>query len=283
MGLFDFLKRDKGPEVEQAGPTNRKLASLTKTATTKKAQAYERDEALHGLIDYGTPDAVESLLKRFKLTVDPSITDQEEKQLAFDGIVSIGEGNGRREEDGGKDAKDVTPLSDEETASLRGAVIDKTRSYCQHATSLTWPLKVVRALLDDDAYLDEVLKLLEPMDTEYTRNVEPKLNLLAALESVRADRAREAAETYLEDVNETVRFHAVQTLFKQRNKSSIAPMVVMLQDEESVRIKNKVADGLIRRAWKIPESLREDFATALEDAHEYRMLANGAVEKTDAR
>jgi hypothetical protein len=38
----------------------------------------------------GTADAVEALLRRFLFSTDPSITDQEEKELAFEGILKAG-------------------------------------------------------------------------------------------------------------------------------------------------------------------------------------------------
>lgn len=280
MGLFDIFKRDKGTSAEADEPqgySDRKLNSLAKKASAKKAQDYERQEAMAALVEYGTYEAADALLKRFNLKVDPSITDQEERQMAFDGIVTIGHGEGRRVEDVGN--KDAAPLSDEEKEELRQAVVERTRTYCERADNLTWPLKVLRELLDDEAYLDETLKLLAKCDTEYVRNVEPKINLLAALEDVVAERARLAAESYLEDVNETVRFHAVQTIYIQDDDASIPALVAMMEEEESVRVKNKVADGLARKKWKVPAELQEAFQAALEDAYEYRMKKDGGVGK----
>src|SRR5205823_2343511 len=91
VGLFDFLKGDK-PDAGKGGGGDRKLASLIKTASDKRAQQIDRDVALRSLIDIGTAEAAEGLLKRFSVQVDPSITDEEEKQLAYDGIVAIGQG-----------------------------------------------------------------------------------------------------------------------------------------------------------------------------------------------
>ena len=45
-----------------------------------------------GSVRSAAPTAGNGDVVRFKLQVDPSITDQEEKQLAFEGIVSIGRG-----------------------------------------------------------------------------------------------------------------------------------------------------------------------------------------------
>jgi HEAT repeat protein len=262
VGFFDFLKGKGG---------DRKLASLIKTATEKRAQQYDRDAALRQLVDVGTADAAEGLLKRFSVQVDPSITDEEEKQLAYDGIVAIGQG--RKGDFGdGDDAK-------KKVAELREAVVERTRAYCKTAENLTWPLKVFRALHGDEDYQRELLDLLTAWDTEYTRNVEPKVNLLAALEDVKSEASRMAVQEYLGDVNETVRFHAVHTLFAQGDPAAIPALVAMLEPEESVRIKNKVAAGFIDKSWKVPADLRDKWREWMRDAYEYRLADDGTVAK----
>jgi hypothetical protein len=281
MGLFDIFKRDR-PKGDDGKPADRKLESLTKKASDKRSQAYDRDEALRALVELGTAGAAEGLLKRFNLKVDPSITDQEEKQLAFDGIVSIGRGQrGKRLSDEGRDSKEISsePLTLAEVDELRDAVVAAARRHCEGAENLTWGLKVIRALLDDAAYEAQLLDMLGKHDTEYTRNVEPKLNLLAALEDVKSEAIREAVEAFLGDVNETVRFHAVQTAFAQGSLASLEPMVRMLADEESVRVKNKVAEGIRERGWVVPEPLRDAFAAAMRDVYEYRLTGDFRVEK----
>jgi HEAT repeat protein len=275
VGLFDFLKKGKG-EAEDGKPVDRKLASLSKTASDKRAQSYDRDEALRALIKMGTPEAAEALLKRFTVKVDPSITDTDEKQLVFEGLVSIGKGE-RKSSEGGKGAK--SPPTPEDREGLRVAVVDRARAFCKRAENLTWALKVLRELLDDTAYEGEILSLLSAFDTEYTRNIEPKINLLAAMEDIKSAAVRSAAEGYLDDVNETVRFHAVQTLFAQGDRASMPALIAMLSKEESARIKNKVADGMMKLGWVAPSELREEFRRAMHSAYEYRVRPDGGVER----
>ncbi len=54
-------------------------------------QNYDRQEAIEALAAMGTSDAAEVLLKRFTFHIDPSITDQEEKDSAFRGILRAGD------------------------------------------------------------------------------------------------------------------------------------------------------------------------------------------------
>ncbi|MSP25150.1 MAG: HEAT repeat domain-containing protein [Myxococcales bacterium] len=264
MGLIDFLKL-RGTKADEPKGASSKIASLGKTATDIRVQSYDRDEALRQLVELGTADAAQALLKRFSVKVDPSITDEEEKQLVFDGITAIACG------------RKGAPLDDASKAALHEAVIERVRSYSETAENLTWSLKLLRAQLDDAAFESEILRLLARHDTEYVRNVEPKLNLLAALEAVKSEAAWHAVESYLGDVNETVRYHAVQTLFAVGDAGCVARLIGMLEREDSMRIKNKVADGFVRTGWRLSGALREDFRSRMTDARDYRIDDDGGI------
>ncbi len=250
MGFFDFLRKSNPPPAGSAAPPDKKVAGPAKVAADKRAQTYDRLEALQQLAEMKTAEAAAALLKRFSFSIDPSITDQEEKEIAFQGAVAAG--------------KDAVP-----------GVLE----FCVKAEALTWPLKILREVLEDDEYREELIELLGRYDTEYARNVEPKLQIIAALEAVVDDDVREAVAPFLEDVNETVRFHAVQTTFAQNNAACVASLVALLESEESVRIKNKVAEGLSFRGWVIPTELREKTAAALRDTSGYSVDPAGKIKK----
>ncbi len=250
MGFFDFLRKSNPPPAGSAAPSDKKVAGPAKVAADKRAQTYDRLEALQQLAEMKTAESAAALLKRFSFSIDPSITDQEEKDIAFQGAVAAG--------------KDAVP-----------GVLE----FCVKAEALTWPLKILREVLEDDEYREELIELLGRYDTEYARNVEPKLQIIAALEAVVDDDVREAVAPFLEDVNETVRFHAVQTTFAQNNAACVASLVALLESEESVRIKNKVGEGLSFRGWVIPTELREKTAAALRDTSGYSVGPDGKIKK----
>lgn len=272
MGFFDFLKKkDEPAKGSTPPPADKKVAGHAKVVADKRAQTYDRMEALQALAEIHSADSAAALLKRFSFSIDPSITDQEEKDLAFEGIVAAGR------------TGDLPAGEKEREKALAEAedrcdkVVEATRTYCERAEQLTWPLKVLRALLDDDDYRDELLTLLERFDIEYSRNVEPKIQLLVALEEVAGEDSREPVEAFLEDVNETVRFHAAETTFAHGNEASAAALCKMIIAEESVRVKNKVAEGFVRRGWTVPPDQREATAKALRDTEGYRLDASGKI------
>jgi hypothetical protein len=124
MGLFDLFKGEK----KKGGSPSAKWADRL----TKRAQNYDRQEAIQALAEMGSSDAVELLLKRFTFHVDPSITDQEEKESAFRGILRA-------------DREAIEPV----------------RAFAAKAESLAWPMKIMKELLvDEQAYAEELLRWL---------------------------------------------------------------------------------------------------------------------------
>jgi len=235
MGLFDFFKKS-GSTPPPGNAPSKKVAGPAKLVADKRAQAYDRQEAIRELGAMKTAEAAEALLKRFNFSIDPSITDQEEKESAYEAIVDVG-----------KEA------------------LEPVRNFCKRAEILTWPIRILRAVLEDDEYKEELLRLADEFDIEYARNVEPKLQVVSALAEVRGEDVRSAVERFLEDANETVRFHAVESTFAQSKKDSIPALVALLEQEESVRIKNKVCEGFITKSWKVPSELMPTVKQALRD------------------
>ncbi len=154
MGLFDLFKGSQKAD----GKPRPKASPAAKWAdrVERRVQNYDRQEAIQALSEMETAEAVEVLLKRFTFHMDPSITDQEEKDAAFRGILRAGR-----------------------------AAIEPVRAFAAKAESLAWPMKIIKALVDEAEYIEELLRWLSKWDTEYAKFVDPKVQILAALEEHR--------------------------------------------------------------------------------------------------
>jgi HEAT repeat protein len=243
MGLFDLFKAGD----KKAGPKANPAAKWA-DRIEKRAQNYDRQEAINALAELGTPEAVEVLLKRFTFHMDPSITDQEEKDAAFRGILRAGR-----------------------------AAVEPVRAFAAKAESLAWPMKIMDELLDEPEYVEELLKWLERWDTEYAKFVDPKVQILTALEEHKHPRIREEVERFLEDVNEPARFHAASTLLAQEDAAAAPALARLLGDEESLRVRTRIAEGLASRGWEVPEDDREAARKGLPSG--YVIDATGRVSK----
>ena len=228
MGLFDFFSKTKGDKKVESSPKKgeKEIARLAKLASAKLAQNYDRQEAIEELSRLGSAEAAAALLRRFDWMMEPSITDQEEKEAAMRGVVNAGE-----------------------------AALDPIREYCRKAESLTWPLKTLREIVPLESFTEELLGVLDLFDTEYVRNPEPKIQLIAMLEEFHTDEVRVAVEPFVTDASEPVRFAAVTTIFAVGMPDSVSALIAALEEEESLRVKNRIAQGLSERSWKVPAEL----------------------------
>jgi hypothetical protein len=214
VGVFDFLTNKKGQTAVQR---------LAVKAADKRGLAPDRWEALQALSKIDSEEAVEALLSRFTFYVDPTITDQEEKDSVFNAVVEKG-------------ALAVAPL----------------KRFIRKAESLSWPLKMLDRVLPAEEVLEILLELLSAMDTEYERDPQRKLQVLAELETRRGVRVVEAVIPFLKDVHEPARFHAVEALLAQESaESARAALADVCAAEESVRIKARILDGFARRSWSM--------------------------------
>jgi HEAT repeat protein len=245
MGLFDLFRKSDRPAQAQ-GKADREIARLERLVSNKLSQNFDRQDALEQLGKIASAEAAAVLLKRFNWYLDPSITDQEEKEVAVRGIVAAGESA-------------LVPI----------------RDYCRRAEGLTWPLKALSQIVPEERYVEELLLLLDQFDTEYVRNPEPKVQLIHALEAFAREDVRLAVEQFVEDASEPVRFAAVNATFAMNSASSIEAVVVVLEREESLRIKNRIAQGLADSKWIVPDALRDACRGHLPSG--YSLGADGTV------
>jgi HEAT repeat protein len=182
----------------------------------KRAQAYDRWESIQALSQMRNREAVEALLGRFTFYVEPSITDQEEKDAAFAGIVEAGESG-------------VEPIV----------------AFLKKGASISWPLKMLDRILPADVVLSHLLELLSGLGVEYERDPERKIQLLTTLAERKNPRVAEVVVRFLGDANETARFAAVGALIGQdATAAHQAALVACLCEEDSVRVRNRILDAL---------------------------------------
>lgn len=201
------------------------MQKLAPKVADKRGMAPDRWEAIQALSKIDSEEAVEALLVRFTFYVDPTITDQEEKDGVFHAIVAKG------------------PLA-----------VAPLQRFIGKAESLSWPLKMLDRVQTPAEVLDTLLGLLRKMDTEYERDPQRKLQILAELETRHGEGVLEAVRPFLADVNETARFHAVGAVLAQENaEAAREPLLDVLAREESMRIKARILDGFNQRGWAIDQ------------------------------
>ena len=208
MGLFDFLG---------GGTPAEKAAKLKAKATQKYGDPATRQKALEQLGELQGPEATSALLARFTITVDPSTTDEDEKEHVFDLVRARG-------------AEAVAPVK----AFLKG-----------NDAASSWMLRLLSAILTEAEVIQVALDLLAQLGAGYTRDPERKLVLLHFLEDKQDGRIREAARTFLEDMADDVKLAALRVLEKRPDETLREPLIqALLHPETSRRVQAGVLETM---------------------------------------
>lgn len=232
MGFLDIFKGSNPLEKHAARVANR------------RAQSPDRWESIQYLSKQKSAEAAAALLERFTFRVDPSITDQEERDAAFEGVLGCG-----------------------------SAAVDPLRAFLRKSDSIAWPLKALEKLRSAEEVTEELLALLSSMQTEYERDPDKKIQVIASLEQRKHPRIRTDVERFLGDANETVRFHAVATIYAQGSPGEalddalVARMLEVFGREDSVRTRARILDGFIAAVTPVPSESRDLVFGRLPDTH----------------
>lgn len=218
MGMFGTLfgKKDTAAEIKRLAPK----------ALQKFGPPENRQEALQRLVAIGTPDALSALAQRFSLRVDPSITDDEEKQFVFESLVEAGE-------------KSIEPV----------------KAFVDRADQPTWGLKVLDRLMPDEAVVELILQSLEREGPDWTRDPEKKVTLLRHLKETKDVRIPPRLIPFLADVNEDVRSAAVAAVMEQDVDANLRdPLIdalIAATEARSDRMRRQVAEALAKGRWSV--------------------------------
>ncbi len=215
MGLKDLLFG--GPE----GKLKRQVAR----AKNQNAQSPERMAAIQFLRDEGSPAAVLGMLGRFNMRADKLIEDEQEKEWVYDELCKMG-----------------------------AKILPQLQEHMRSSEGIAYGLKLLGAIADKEQQWPVLADLCERNDNSYTRDPSKKVQLLNYLGELDDARAPQALVPYLEDVDETVRFTAVEGLLHHKvAEVGRDPMLALLvsEKEESRRIKKRILDGFADLGWDV--------------------------------
>lgn len=228
MGLFDRLSKE--------GREKSAVEKNLKRVLNKHAQSQDRFVAMEKLREIGTDEALLALARRFSYRYDKTIEDEQEKEWVYQTFVSLGE-------------RGVAPMA----------------AYVRTAESISWPLRVLEHTAPQDRLLAIIDDLCAREEPGYTRDPSRKHQLLTWLGEWKGAPSSEIARRvvpYLADFDETIRFTAVDTLEHHLVEEVVkTPLLdaLLRVDEESRRIKVRIAEILADVGWRVTER-KDDLA-----------------------
>jgi len=229
--MFDFLKRGQPPSTKQ-------IDRLVKRLTESQGEDGPRIEAAERLAEWGTPDALYALLKRFTISSKVITQDIEEKRMVVRMLV-----------DKRQDA--VEPI-------LR---------FLSTHHHVEWPVQALSQILPQEELVPKLVGALEKVAaaSEFTPP-EHKADLIRAMRGHVTPEIAAVLRRFLSDDDDDVRIATIDALSEVGEDMREPLLEAFLEAEERPRIRIKIAEVFADHEWpvkgyrpKIEETLPEGF------------------------
>lgn len=200
----------------------RALQKTIEKATNKLAQQPDRWGALEKLREDSSEEALFGLCKRFGVTSQKGIEDEQEKDWVVDVLVEKG-----------------------------GASLVPVQRYMKGADQLAFPLRVLERIADHDKILALADEIFASEPPGYARFPERRIDLIKWFGEWKGATEEEVISRlvpYLVDFDENVRFHAIDGLSHRTPAKVAEPLIdgLLRPEEESGRIKRTIVEVLER-------------------------------------
>jgi HEAT repeat protein len=229
--MFDFFRRGQTPSAKQ-------IDRLVKRLTESQGEDGPRIEAAERLAEWGTPNALYALLKRFTISSKVITQDIEEKRMVVRMLV-----------DKGPDA--VEPI-------LR---------FLSTHHHVEWPVQALSQILPQEELVSKLVGALEKVAaaSEFTPP-EHKADLIRAMRGHVTPEIAAVLRRFLSDDDDDVRIATIDALSEVGEDMREPLLEAFLEAEERSRIRIKIAEVFADHEWpvkgyrpKIEETLPEGF------------------------
>lgn len=241
MGLKDLFS--------STGRQKSRLDKLIKTTTNPYTQTAERYSAMEQLLADGSEAALIGLFRRFTIVSTKSIEDEEEKGWACRQLIGLG--------------KKVLPA---------------TKAFCLDYDNVAWALRVLEEVADETEEWEVLDALLAKHPPGYERDPNKKLQILTHLADIDDPKVAEFLAGYVEDSDEGIRYFAVEQTIDIGDEDAAKDALIKRlchPEEDSMRLRTKILDGLAEHQWDVSDSAEEIRARI---GHEH-VLRDGKIVK----
>ncbi len=211
----------------RAGRRGRQIKRHKKHIKNKFGQGEDRQKAKDFFRELGGLEGHLGLLERYMVNVEPSIRDEDEKDDVFQILTEFG--------------PEVVPAIEEYINRKDAASVP-----------VTWPLKVLDVVCDPPEAVAVIIRALQRMGTNYTREPERKVALVTQLAEYDDERVVPALIPFLRDHRDEVRLEALAVLTRLGHDAAREPMLeMMLEDDTPARIRAQLAGSLQKLGWTV--------------------------------
>lgn len=222
MGLFDKFKDYRKNRDDKR--IERGLASIK----NPKAMKEDRAAAIEFFKDLGDVEAaVPALCQRFEYSLEHGINDTREKESTMQAIEAYGQ-----------------------------AAIPYVRQHLQSTNRIAWPIKVLKALGEEQEVIEILKGALDFGDIAFDQaRVDKNYDILCYLRDYKVPGFTDRLAHFLNDPDERVRFAATELLVEQDD-----PKVPLLLERfigdasaDNTRIRQAVVEAFLRNQWVVKD------------------------------
>jgi HEAT repeat protein len=229
--MFDFFKRNQPPSPKQ-------IDKVVKRLTESGGEDGPRIEAAEKLADWGTPEALYGLLKRFTISSKVITQDIEEKRMVVRMLV-----------DKGADA------------------VDPILRFISAHHHVEWPVQALSEILPEKELVPKLVDTLEKVAAASAFTPpEHKADLIRAMRGHVTPEIAAVLRQFLSDDDDDVRIAAIEAI-AEVGESVREPFIeALLEADDRPRIRIKIAELFTEHEWpvkgyrpKVEQALPEGF------------------------
>jgi HEAT repeat protein len=215
--MFDFFRRNQQP-------TSKQIERAVKKLTEPLGEQAPRIEAAEKLSEWGTPDALYGLLKRFTISSSKSLTDDiEEKRMVVRMLVE-------------KDREAVDPI-------LR---------FIRTHHQVEWPIQALSEILPREELVPKLVEALGKVSTASAFTPpEHKSDLIRAMRGHVTPEIAAALTPFLTDDDDDVRIAAIEALSEVGEDMREALLEAFVETDDRPRIRIKIAEIFADHDWAV--------------------------------
>ena len=244
MGLLEKLGIGGGPQA--------KVARLQKKTVEKFGPKENRQGAIEELGELKTEAAIDALLMRYTVRVDPGITDDEEKARVMALVIEGG-------------TVSVPPV----------------KRFIQTREDISWPLRALARLVPQTELLEFLLQLARKEAAEYSRTAEKKKLVLHALGEHRSPEITAAVVPFLDDMDDDVQIAAAEIIARQQEAAGREPLLqhfLRAHEGSNARVREALAGFLADSTYDV-KGYTPKVEAALPPG--YKLDSKGKVQRKD--
>lgn len=239
--MFDFLKRNQAPSPRQ-------IDKVVKRLTEPQGEDAPRVEAAEKLAEWGTPDALYGLLKRFTISSKNITQDIEEKRMVVQMLV-----------DKGHEAAD--PI-------LR---------FLSSHHNVEWPVRALSQILSKEELVPKLVEALEKVAAASAFTPpEHKSDLIRAMKGHVTPEIAAVLRQFLADDDDDVRIAAIDAISEVGEAMREPLLESFLEAGDRPRIRIKIAETFVDHDWPV-KGFRPKIEQALPEG--FHLTAKGLIRR----